>query len=369
MSRGDDLQLTVTGVTHHFGTLAAVDDVSLTVDPGEVVCLLGPSGSGKSTLLRLIAGLERLRHGSIDIGGRVVASGEVHELPEGRAVGFVFQDYALFPHLDVRDNVEFGMARELAERGAGGELIAQVGMSGFEAVMPHTLSGGQQQRVALARALATEPRIMLLDEPFSGLDARLREDVRATTLTLLRERRVATLMVSHDPAEALATADRIGIMRAGRLVQVGSPEEVYHRSVSRDVAESFGPVNLLAGHATGGRVTTPLGEISGDTGVEGAPTEGAIEILVRPEAVAVADAGSSAGVVARILTELRTTATPEGPTTRLTAELEDGTSIEIRELSTELRATGTEVRLSVRAGRATALPARPGSTGGQSSSG
>jgi iron(III) transport system ATP-binding protein len=240
--------LAIEAVSHSYGRLAAVRDVDLQVDAGEVVCLLGPSGSGKSTLLRLVAGLERLRDGRILIAGREVAGPARDQRPEQRSVGFVFQDYALFPHLDVRRNVLFGMEGRDAEHGREADaLLERVGMAGFETAMPHTLSGGQQQRVALARALARHPQVMLLDEPFSGLDARLREDVRSTTLDVLREREVATLMVTHDPLEALVAGDRICVLQEGRAVQTGTPDDVYNRSCSRAVAEAFGPINQLEG--------------------------------------------------------------------------------------------------------------------------
>jgi iron(III) transport system ATP-binding protein len=203
-------------------------EVDLELHAGRVHCLLGDSGSGKSTLLRLIAGLERPDAGRVSIDGECVADAGRCRPPERRPVGVVFQDYALFPHFDARRNVCFGMRNRprRERRAAADQLLARVGMAGFERAMPHTLSGGQQQRVALARALARDPRVMLLDEPFTGLDAALRDRVRETTLRVLRNAGVAVLMVTHDPREALAAADRVSVMRQGRVLVTGRPQDV-----------------------------------------------------------------------------------------------------------------------------------------------
>ena len=284
--------LRVRGVSHAYGRFVAAREIDLEVGPGEVHCLLGPSGSGKSTLLRLVAGLETLQEGEIRLAGRSVAAPGLHVKPEHRAIGFVFQDYALFPHLDAWHNVAFGMPRGPArERRAAAEaLLAQVGLEASSEAMPHTLSGGQQQRVALARALARRPQVMLLDEPFSGLDAQLREDVRRSTLEVLRNAEVATLMVTHDPREALVAGDLVSVIRGGRVVQTGTPGEVYGRSVSRRVAEVFGPINAFEGIVAEGRVETPWGTFEApglDPGQD-------VEVLVRPEAVTLVLPGSTA---------------------------------------------------------------------------
>ncbi|MEM1354927.1 MAG: ABC transporter ATP-binding protein [Planctomycetota bacterium] len=210
---------------------AVIHDLDLDLYAGQVHCMLGDSGCGKSTLLRLLAGLERPTRGTVQLEGQTVAAADRAQRflgPEKRAVGYVFQDYALFPHLSVRRNIVFGMrGKPRAERSRlASELLDRVGLAGLENTMPHTLSGGQQQRVALARALASEPRLMLLDEPFASLDAGLRDKLREITLEVLREANVATLLVTHDPAEAMVVADTISVIRQGQLILQGPPDQV-----------------------------------------------------------------------------------------------------------------------------------------------
>ncbi len=274
--------LALDGVTHRYGRVTAVNDVSVTIGAGEIVCLCGPSGCGKSSLLRIAAGLEAVQTGSVRIGGKVVADEHGAVPPERRGVGLVFQDYALFPHLSVLDNVRFGLTALSgeAQRKRALETLGQVGMAGYADSFPHHLSGGQQQRVALARALAPNPAVLLLDEPFSGLDARLREQVRDETLHVLKQNGAATMLVTHDPEEAMFLADRIALMRAGEVVQIGNPVDLYTRPVNAFAAEFFGEVNRLAGVVRGGVVETPAGPI---------PTEiadgTAVDVLIRPEAL------------------------------------------------------------------------------------
>ena len=270
-------------VSHAFGALVAVDDLSLAVEPGELVCLLGPSGCGKTTALRIAAGLERVQQGQIRLDGRVVADPKVAVPTEDRSIGLVFQDYALFPHLSVADNVAFGLRRLSGEsrRARVREVLSQVGMVDAAGTFPHTLSGGQQQRVALARALAPKPRVMLLDEPFSGLDSQLRNQIRDQTLHVLKESGAATLMVTHDPEEAMFMADRVALMRAGRLIQVGRPTELYFAPADAFVASFFGEINLLRGTIEHGRVATPFGDLAAHGLADGT----AVEVLIRPEAL------------------------------------------------------------------------------------
>jgi len=252
---GGAMHLRVTTVTKRFGAFTALDAVSLEVEKGKLVCFLGPSGCGKTTLLRVIAGLEAQDAGSIEIGGRDVS----HLPPAQRDFGIVFQSYALFPNLTVTQNVGYGLAnrrkarREIAERVR--ELLELVGLPEQSAKYPAQLSGGQQQRVALARALASSPSLLLLDEPLSALDARVRVRLRDEIKTLQRRLGITTIMVTHDQEEALAMADRIVVMNHGRVEQVGSPAETYARPVSAFVAHFVGAMNMLEGVVAGpGRV-------------------------------------------------------------------------------------------------------------------
>ena len=275
------MDITFDHVTHRYGTSIAVNDLSLTAAAGEVVCLVGPSGCGKSTTLRLAAGLERLQQGSIRLGGRVVADSATEVPPEKRGLGFVFQDFALFPHLTVAQNVAFGLSgKPPAERfSVAREMLARVRMDRFADSYPHSLSGGEQQRVALARALAPRPGLMLLDEPFSGLDTRLRDAVRDETLALLRQSGAPALLVTHDAVEAMRMADRIVVLRAGVLQQAGTPDDIYHRPANAFVASFFGPVNRLPVRVAGGRVETPFGVLAAPGLTDGA----AAELVVRYE--------------------------------------------------------------------------------------
>jgi iron(III) transport system ATP-binding protein len=241
----------------------AVDGVSLDIAPGEVVCLLGPSGCGKTTLLRMTAGIERPSGGRILINDVEVAGPRHFVQPEDRGVGLMFQDFALFPHLTIIENVAFGLralTREEARREAL-LILARVGLERYADQYPHILSGGQQQRVALARAIVPRPAVMLMDEPFSGLDVQLRDAMQEETLALLRETRATTMIVTHHPEEAMRLGDRIAVMRAGRLVQIGQAEDLYLRPAALFVARLFSEVNEIAYRVAGGRITTPIGSL------------------------------------------------------------------------------------------------------------
>ena len=285
--------LTLEHVSHDFGALRAVDGVSLVVEPGELVCLVGPSGCGKSTLLRIAAGLEPLQAGRVLIGDAVMADATRAVPPEDRGVGLVFQDYALFPHLSVIDNVAFGLAHlPIRQRRAEAlAALAKVGMTDQANAFTHELSGGQQQRTALARAMAPRPRVMLLDEPFSGLDARLRARIRDDALHILKGAAAAALMVTHDPEEAMFMADRIAVMRNGVIEQTGAPSAIYFEPANAFVAEFFGDVNRLAGTVVGEHVPTPLGQIPAAGHADGAK----VEVLIRPEALRLSPDGAAAG--------------------------------------------------------------------------
>jgi len=261
---------------------AAVDDVSIQVGDGETVCLLGPSGCGKSTTLRIAAGVERQETGRVIVGGEVVSDARRHDPPEDRSVGLLFQDFALFPHLSVAENVAFGLRRripQLERRRVVRDYLERVGLEGYEAKYPHQLSGGEQQRVALARALAPKPRVMLMDEPFSGLDNRLRDSVRDETLAILKEEGTAVLLVTHEPDEAMRMADRIALMRAGRIVQVGAPYHLYNHPVDRAAAAFFSDLNVIHSVVQDRQANTPFGLFLAPKLVDGAD----VEIISRPQ--------------------------------------------------------------------------------------
>ena len=244
-----------------YGGARVLDDVGLTLPGGEVTCLLGPSGCGKSTLLRIAAGVERQDRGTVRIGGRVVSDATRHVPPEGRSIGLMFQDFALFPHLTVAGNVGFGLGgRDRAGRTE--LLLARVGLARHADKYPHQLSGGEQQRVALARALAPRPPILLMDEPFSSLDNRLRDGIRDQTLDILKEEGTAVLLVTHEPEEAMRMADRIVLMREGRIVQQGAPYAIYNSPVDKEAAMFFSDVNVVHGVVQDAAADTPFGRFA-----------------------------------------------------------------------------------------------------------
>lgn len=290
--------LRMSNVSHEFGSNRVLNDVSFDVAPGEIVCLLGPSGCGKTTALRLAAGLEKLQFGQISIDGHIVAHPGDYVEPEKRGVGMVFQDYALFPHLNVAKNIGFGLKHfsEAERREAVKRALAQVGMAEYPDAYPHELSGGQQQRIALARALAPTPQIMLLDEPFSGLDVARRADLRDTTLHVLKNAGIATIMVTHDPQEAMYMGDRIIVMNAGEIMQDGTPESLYFQPENRFVASFFGEVNQFSSTVRNGVIETPVGQIKADEYSDGTK----VDVLVRPEGLHVGDAVNGHDIMANV---------------------------------------------------------------------
>ncbi len=272
--------LTAEGLTRRFGGRDVVSDVSLRVMPGQVTCLLGPSGCGKSTTLRMIAGVDRPDAGRVLVNGRVLSDSTVHLPPERRHIGLMFQDFALFPHLSVGENVAFGLSGSRQEkRTRATEMLERVHLHGFEDAFPHELSGGEQQRVALARAIAPKPGIMLMDEPFSGLDNRLRDGIRDETLDILKEEGTAVVLVTHEPEEAMRMADEIALMRAGQIVQQGAPYNVYNAPVDRQAAAFFSDVNVIRGTVRGALTDTPFGAFL----APGVPDGTEVEIVIRPQ--------------------------------------------------------------------------------------
>ncbi len=274
------------GVSKQFGPkdapVRAARDVTLEVDHGELLALLGPSGCGKTTTLRLIAGFERVDAGTIEIDGALVASRSVHLQPEKRRVGMVFQEYALFPHVTVLANIQFGLRRMRADdrKARTKEIVELTGLAGLEERMPHELSGGQQQRVALARALAPKPALILLDEPFSNLDAGLRARVRTEVSDILHAADTTGVFVTHDQEEALSLVDRVAVMLNGAVVQVASPYELYTDPATKAVAEFIGDANFLPGIGQGDTIECELGILAARR-----PIRGPVDILLRPENV------------------------------------------------------------------------------------
>ena len=281
--------LSVHDVHKSFGTHHVLHGIDLAVHPGDIVAVLGPSGCGKTTLLRLIAGFDQLDSGTITIDGRVVAQREKGSTvllpPERRRVGVVPQEGALFPHLDVAGNVGFGLPRGAQSADRVAEVLALVGLSGRQRQRPHELSGGQQQRVALARALAPNPSLVLLDEPFSSLDAAMRNQVRDEVFDVLRAAGATAILVTHDQQEALSVADQVAVLMGGRVAQFGEPAQLYAEPSTMQVATFVGEAVVLAGTAQQQHVTCALGTL--DTR-SGAPTDGAVKVVVRPEQVAIA---------------------------------------------------------------------------------
>ena len=281
------MRLELRDVSRAFPGVAALDRLSLTVEAGHIGCLLGPSGSGKSTALRAIAGFERPDSGEIRAGGELLSGPGTWVSPERRRIGMVFQDFALFPHLDASANVAFGL--RAVERGARQrrtrELLELVGLGAEAARYPHELSGGQQQRVALARALAPRPRLVLLDEPFSNLDADVRTELAQAVRAALVAEGATALLVTHDQREAFAIADEIGVLRAGRLEQWDTPWKLYHSPGTRFVADFVGEGSFIPGTVIGtGRVTTELGVIEGQLTREQPPGT-LVDLLLRPDDV------------------------------------------------------------------------------------
>jgi iron(III) transport system ATP-binding protein len=327
----------VHGVTKRFGAVRAVEGAELCVERGEFVALLGPSGCGKTTFLRLVAGFERPDGGTVAIDGRQVA-GSTWVPPERRHVGMVFQDYALFPHLTVAENVGFGLDRNGRARRVS-EALELVGLGGLDARYPAELSGGQQQRVALARALAPRPAVVLLDEPWSNIDALMRAAMRDELCAILRAADVTVVLVTHEREEAFSLADRIALMQHGTIVQAGSPEQIYFEPATRWAAEFVGAANVLSGRAAGSRVETAIGTFAAECGNSHAP----VDVVVRPELLELRpDPAGGGRVVGR---EFR------GHDVFYRVQLDDGSELCSQRPSTERVALGDRVAVVPHDGR------------------
>jgi iron(III) transport system ATP-binding protein len=332
-------------VVRRFGAVSppAVSDVSLDVRPGEIISMLGPSGSGKTTVLRLVAGFERPDEGEVWIAGRKVAGGAAWIPPEARGVGMVFQDYALFPHLTVAENVAFGLhcvlTSERVPRTA--DTLRLVGMRDYAHRYPHELSGGQQQRVALARALAPQPFAVLLDEPFSNLDAHLRTQLRDEVRQILKHTGTSAIFVTHDQQEALLLGDRVGVMREGRLEQLDTPERIFHAPRTRFVAGFFGRADFIPATVASHGLATEVGVIPQRLPLgEGT----AVEVMVRPDDVDIAAAGDGPGVIHRTVFQ--------GGSVLYCVRLPSGRTVHSLQPHTRRIDTGARVRVSVDAGHA-----------------
>ncbi|WP_453956252.1 ABC transporter ATP-binding protein [Amorphus suaedae] len=287
-------------VSHRYREGAVLDRVSFSVEAGEILCLLGPSGCGKTTLLRISAGVEQQSAGRVFLDGHEVAGPDTFVPAEARGLGLVFQDYALFPHLTVLDNVLFGADRRdrASALKLARETLGRMGISRYERTYPHALSGGEQQRVALVRALMPQPRVLLMDEPFSGLDRTLRDQVRTDTLALLKDTGSTAVIVTHDPEEAMLIGDRIALLRAGRMVQAGPPEALFRRPVDLEAARFFSELNEIETTVRGGLASTPLGPVEVRDAADGTRAV----VAIRPHALRLSDVsgeGVGAVVVAR----------------------------------------------------------------------
>lgn len=330
------------GVTKRFGDVVAVDDVSLRLMPGEVLSILGASGCGKTTLLRVIAGFEVVDGGELYLQSSLVSGADHHLPPERRNIGMVFQEYALFPHLTVAQNIAFGlqgMSKEERQRRTR-DALELVRLNALQARYPHELSGGQQQRVALARTLAPSPIAMLLDEPFSNLDAGMRQDVRQEVESILRDQGIAAMFVTHDREEAFAFADRVGVMSAGRLEQVDTPRELYRTPISPEVARIVGDCDFLAGVAQGKVAATELGKLPVVLNGGSVPDGTELMLMVRPQDMEVKPSETGDCIVVGV--EYR------GGETILTVQIPLGETLRCRQAGYSDLVRGTRVTFETR---------------------
>jgi putative spermidine/putrescine transport system ATP-binding protein len=341
---GAGAPLSLTAVSRSFGATRALDQLSLDITPGELVALLGPSGCGKTTALRIVAGFEYADSGTVTVDGK-----DISPVPAARRdMGMVFQSYSLFPNMTAQDNVAFGLrirkisGTERTKRAAA--LLDMVGLSAQARQYPHQLSGGQQQRVALARALAIEPRVLLLDEPLSALDAKVRLQLREQIRTLQQRLGTTTLFVTHDQEEALSMADRVGVMKDGKLEQIATPAELYSTPATAFVAEFVGTMNRIAGTYQGGDEVTVLGAVAPVHGERSSVPAGDVDVLIRPEGLTVDAVAGGNGIV--------TDRTFLGSLTRLSVLLSGDVAVKVDKSSSAAASLvpGTSVQIGVAGG-------------------
>uniref|UniRef100_A0A7C1JYH3 ABC-type quaternary amine transporter n=1 Tax=Caldilinea aerophila TaxID=133453 RepID=A0A7C1JYH3_9CHLR len=342
--------LSLTNVSKRFGDVVALEDLSLEVAPGELLAMVGPSGCGKTTVLRLVAGLESPDSGRIEIWGQIVVDKNTHLSPETRKVGLVFQDYALFPHMTVSENVGFGLhnwdhktrTRRIAE------VLELVQLGHLADRYPNELSGGEQQRVALARALAPQPKVLLLDEPFSNLDAALRAQMREEVRNILKAVHTTALFVTHDQEEAMFMGDRVAVLNAGRLEQITTPDEIFTAPASRFVAEFLGPTDFLPGKITHEGVHTEIGLLIQPVDL---PVDTPVEVALRPDDITlVPDPTSEARVLTRYF---------RGTMNVYRVRLPSGRIVHSLQAHTLNLTPGTPVRVQMEPGHALACFALP----------
>ncbi len=331
----------LTDLSRHFGAVRALDGLSLDIAPGELVALLGPSGCGKTTALRILAGFEAADAGSVSVDGK-----DVSRIPAARRdMGMVFQSYSLFPNMTALDNVGFGLRMRKqrgSERGRrAADLLEMVGLTDQAKKYPHQMSGGQQQRVALARALAIEPRVLLLDEPLSALDAKVRLQLREQIRALQQRLGTTTLFVTHDQEEALSMADRVGVMRDGRLEQVAEPSQLYDQPATAFVAEFVGTMNRIPGELQGANDVSALGTVVPVHGETASGLSGDVDVLVRPEGLEIAVQDGGNGIV--------TQKTFLGSVTRVSVLLSGDVSVKVDQPSgvASAMSPGTSVQVSL----------------------